>query len=79
MFDKTLHFDFQIVPVCITIFSCILLQFSSSIDSSKKTYFTYLLKKEYPKGEKNVNEGKNENVELPHSQVFCDRLCVLCK
>ena len=28
------------------------------------------------KGEKNINAGKNENVELPHSQVFCGRLCV---
>ena len=31
------------------------------------------------KGERNINEGKNENVELPHSQAFCGRLCVLCK
>ena len=31
------------------------------------------------KGEKNINVGKNENVELPHSQVFYGRLCVFCE
>ena len=29
------------------------------------------------KGEKNINVEINENVELPYSQVFCGRLCVL--
>ena len=28
---------------------------------------------------KSINAEKNENVELTHIQVFCDRLCVLCK
>ena len=31
------------------------------------------------KGKKSINVEKNENVELPHTQVFCGRLCVLCK
>ena len=31
------------------------------------------------KGEKNIDVGENENVELPHSQVFYGRLCVFCE
>ena len=31
------------------------------------------------KGKKSINAEENENVELPHKQVFCGRLCVLCK
>ena len=31
------------------------------------------------KGKKSINAEKNENVELPHTQVFCGRLCVLCE
>ena len=29
------------------------------------------------KGKKSINAEKNENVELPHTQVFCGKLCVL--
>ena len=29
------------------------------------------------KGKKSINVEKNENVELPHTQVFCGRLCVV--
>ena len=28
------------------------------------------------KGKKSINAEKNENVELPHTQVFCGGLCV---
>ena len=38
-------------------------------------YVVYIL----TEGEKSINAEKNENVELPHTQVFCGRLCVLCK
>ena len=31
------------------------------------------------KGKKIINVEKNENVELPHTQVFCGRLYVLCE
>ena len=33
----------------------------------------------FTKGNKSINAKKNENVELTHTQVFCGRLCVLCK
>ena len=33
----------------------------------------------FTKGKKSINTEKNENVELPHTQVFCGRLCVLCE
>ena len=29
------------------------------------------------KGKKSINVENNENVELPHTQVFCGRLCVM--
>ena len=28
---------------------------------------------------KSINAEKNENVELTHTKLFCDRLCVLCE
>ena len=31
------------------------------------------------KGKKSINAEKNANFELPHAQVFCGRLCVLCE
>ena len=31
------------------------------------------------KGKKSINAEKNGNVKLPHTQVFCGRLCVLCE
>ena len=31
------------------------------------------------KGKKSINAEKNKNVKLPHTQVFCGRLCVLCE
>ena len=33
----------------------------------------------FTNGKKSMNVEKNENVELAHTQVFCGRLCVLCK
>ena len=33
----------------------------------------------FTNGKKSINMEKNENVELAHTQVFCGRLCVLCK
>ena len=38
-------------------------------------YVVFILKK----GKKSINTEKNENVELPHTQAFCSRLCVLCE
>ena len=31
------------------------------------------------KGKKSINAVKNKNVVLTHTQVFCDKLCVLCE
>ena len=33
----------------------------------------------FTKGKKTINVGKNENVELTHTQVFCGRSCALCQ
>ena len=30
----------------------------------------------FTKGKKSINVEKNANVQLPHTQVFCGRLCV---
>ena len=31
------------------------------------------------KGKRSINAEKNENVKLPHTQLFCGRLCLLCE